>query len=50
MTINNYKQELELLKHLDICEEKKISFIDDLYRLSHINFKNFSENNWQILN
>ena len=41
MTKNNYKSELKYLEHLDINQERKVEFIESLYRLSHINFNEF---------
>lgn len=42
-------QELKYLEKYNICEEEKIKLIENLYRLAHINFNNFIENNWKII-
>lgn len=38
-------QELIYLEKYDICEDIKIKLVENLYRLAHINFNNFVENN-----
>lgn len=47
MTKQDYKDELKHLEKYDISEEKKIRFIDNIYKLAHYNFNNFIKTNWQ---
>lgn len=42
-------QELIYLEKYDICEDIKKKLVENLYRLAHINFNNFVENNWEII-
>lgn len=49
MTNRDYTDELEYLEWYDISDEEKIEFIEKLYRLAHMNFNNFIQNNWQII-
>lgn len=44
-----YSKELKYLEQYDMTEEQKIQLIENLYRLAHINFNNFIENNWEII-
>ena len=50
MTKREYQEELKYLEKYNISEEKKIRFIENLYKLANINFNNYIKNNWQILN
>lgn len=44
----NYKEEITYLKeYKNITYEEKIKFIDRLYLLARINYKNFIKNNWK---
>jgi len=47
--MSQYTKELKYLEEYDISEERKIRFIENLYRLANINFNNFIENNWEII-
>lgn len=47
MTKKDYTNELKYLEKYEVDEEKKIRFIENLYKLININFNNFIENNWQ---
>lgn len=49
MTNRDYNDELTYLEWYDISEEEKKKFIERLYRLAHMNFTHFIENNWQIV-
>lgn len=42
-------QELWYLGNYNMWEEEKNRLIENLYRLAHINFNNFIENNWKII-
>ncbi len=44
MINNDYKKELEYLKKYDISKERKIRFIESLYRLANYNFNEFMKN------
>lgn len=44
----NYIEELEYLKWYNIDEATKIRYIEDFYKIAHINYKDFIRNNWQI--
>ena len=46
MNINKY---LKYLERYNMSEAEKIRLIENLYRLAHINFNNFVENNWEII-
>jgi len=46
--MEKYAKELKHLEEYDISEERKIRFIENLYRLANINFNDFIENNWEI--
>jgi len=43
--MQKYNHELKYLEQYNMSKEKKIKLIDNLYRLAHINFNNFVENN-----
>ena len=45
MTKTQYQEELKYFQKYDISEDEKIRFIENLYRLAHINFNNFIKNN-----
>jgi len=49
MTQRDYTDELTYLEQYDISEEEKKKIIEQLYRLAHMNFNNFIQNNWQIV-
>lgn len=49
MTNKDYIDELKYLEGYNINNEEKIRFIEKLYKLAHMNFNNFIENNWQII-
>jgi hypothetical protein len=40
-----YLDELKYLERYNIDEDKKIIFIENLYKLANINFSNFIKNN-----
>lgn len=46
MNVNKYLKYLEIY---NMSESEKIRLIENLYRLAHINFNNFVENNWEII-
>lgn len=43
--MHKYSLELKYLEDLNMSEEKKIRLIENFYRLAHINFNYFLENN-----
>lgn len=47
MTWDKYSKALKYLEKYDISEEKKIRFIDNIYKLANHNFNNFIKINWQ---
>lgn len=47
--MQKYK-ELKYLEKYNMSEEEKIRLIEKLYKLAHINFNNFIEKNWEIVN
>lgn len=38
-------QEIKYLEKYNMCEEEKIKLIMNLYKLAHMNYNNFIENN-----
>lgn len=43
--MHEYHHELTLLERYNMSEERKIKLIENLYRLAHINYNNYIENN-----
>jgi hypothetical protein len=47
--MQKYSYELKLLEQCNMSQKRKIKLIENLYRLAHINFNNFIENDWEII-
>lgn len=49
MTPEKYKDKLKYFENCDTSEERKIRFIENLYKLAHHNFTQFKKLHWQEL-
>jgi len=43
------REKLSYLAWYDVSEDKKIAFIENLYKLAYINYDNFMRKYWQNL-
>lgn len=45
--MHKYSLELQYLEKFDMDEDRKVRLIENFYRLAHINFNYFLENDWE---